>query len=188
MDDDTGVMHTASKAAQVREDIVPHGANGVYITPKGVKNDYLAAGNPDITPVGARAKFSARVRELVEMDKAEVTEHLASGGRAKEFVDAILWGVNQRPPDRTCLNLRAQIMKNVGEERRITVEFIHSLGAGSEAELRRYVEAARSVEGAGPHDGAERCVAYLAAYFDAFPEHRAPAVQRLGGYVPVEAG
>ena len=79
-------------------------------------------------------------------------------------------------------------MKLVGEEKRITVEFLNSLGASSEQQLRSYVEAAKSVEGASLHDSAERCVAFLEVYFNANPELRGAAVKRLGGYVPVEAG
>ena len=51
-----------------------------------------------------------------------------------------------------------------------------------------WIHAAKSVEGAGPHDGAERCVAYLEAYLNVYPEQRAAAVKRLGGLVPVEMG
>jgi hypothetical protein len=76
-------------------------------------------------------------------------------------------------------------MKLIGEERRVIVEFVNRLGARSEDDLRRYVETARSVEGVGPHEGAERCVAYLEAYFNAFPEQRHAAIKRLGGAVPV---
>jgi hypothetical protein len=37
----------------------------------------------------------------------------------------------------------------------------------------------------GPHDGAERCVAYLEAYVSAYPEQRGEIVRRLGGLVAV---
>ena len=116
----------------------------------------------------------------------EVREQFAGGEMVADYVKAIHEGLKVR--DRTALHLYSQVMKLVGEERRITVEFINSLGAGSEEELRRYVEAARSVEGAGPHEAAERCVAYLEAYFNANPEQRHAAVKRFGGYVPVEMG
>ena len=59
------------------------------------------------------------------------------------------------------------------------------LTAESEKELRAYVESAKSVEGAGPHDGASRCTDYLEAYLNLYPEQRASVVKRLGGLVPI---
>lgn len=139
----------------------------------------------DVVALGKRKELAAHIRELVNSHADEVRGGLATSETARAYVDTIKWGVAQRPPDRTCLNQYAAIMKLVGEERRITVEFIHSLGVQSEAELRTYIDRAKSVEGVGPHDGAERCVAYLEAYFNAYPEQRSAAVKRLGGYVPV---
>jgi hypothetical protein len=75
-------------------------------------------------------------------------------------------------------------MKLMGEERRIVIEFVTGLGVRDEADLRRMVDMAKSVEGVGPHDGAERCVSYLEAYFNAFPDQRPSALKRMGGYVP----
>ena len=141
-----------------------------------------------VVPMGKRQELAAHIRALVAAHGDAIREQLATPEVAKEYCDTIRWGVTQRPPDRTCLNQYASIMKLVGEERRITVEFIHSLGVQSEEELKRYVDAAKSVEGAGPHDGAERCVAYLEAYLNAFPESRGTFVRRLGGLVPVEMG
>ena len=141
-----------------------------------------------VVAMGARKELATHIRSLVAAHGDAIREQLATPEVAKEYCDTIRWGVTQRPPDRTCLNQYASIMKLVGEERRITVEFIHSMGASSEEELKRYVDAAKSVEGAGPHDGAERCVAYLEAYLNAFPDSRGTFVRRLGGLVPVEMG
>jgi hypothetical protein len=136
--------------------------------------------------VGARQRQAALVRRLVEEAGDSIREELASPAVVKSWCESIRQGVKLR--SRTEMNLYAQVMRLLGEERRITVEFIHSLGAKSEDELRRYVDAAKSVEGAGPHDGAERCVAYLEAYFNVYPEQRGASVRRMGGYVPVEVG
>lgn len=145
---------------------------------------------PGPVAMGSRTAFASQVRALVEATGNDVREALAKRDVVEDFCLTIHEGIKPfsktgRPPDRTCLNQYAQIMKLVGEERRITVEFIHGLGAKSEEELRRYVDAAKSVEGAGPHDGAERCVAYLEAYLNVYPEQRAASLRRLGGYVPV---
>lgn len=139
-----------------------------------------------VVPLGQRREYTARVRALVAQAGDSAREAFADPAIVAAYVKAIHDGIMVR--DRTALNLYSQVMKLIGEERRITVEFIHSLGASSEEELKRYVDAAKSVEGAGPHDGAERCVAYLEAYLNAFPEGRGAFVRRLGGYVPVEAG
>ena len=144
---------------------------------------HMAAVPDDLTATGSRREFTARVRALVEGAGERVREEFAEPDTVALYCKAIRAGIVAR--DRTALNLYAQIMKLVGEERRITVEFIHSLGARSEKELRDYVEAAKSVEGAGPHEGAARCVDYLEAYLNLNPGQRESVVRRLGGLVPV---
>lgn len=136
-----------------------------------------------VVPMGQRRAYVAQVRALVDTQGAKVREGLADDAVVKEYVAAIRRGI--QTGSRTEMNLYAQIMKLVGEERRITVEFINSLGAKDEQELRRLVDIAKSGEGASIHDSAERCVAFLEAYFNAYPEQRLAAVRRLGGYVPV---
>lgn len=136
--------------------------------------------------MGSRREFAVKVRELVAGAGDTVRERFSSDEVVADYVRTIHAGI--KAGDRTALRLYSEVMKLVGEERRITVEFIHSLGARSEEELKRYVDAAKSVEGAGPHDGAERCVAYLEAYLNVYPEQRGAAVKRLGGLVPVEMG
>ena len=140
----------------------------------------------DVAAYGARAKQAAIVKAMVAEAGDLVREELAQPSVVKAWCDSLREGIKLR--SRTEMNLYAQVMKLVGEERRITVEFIHSMGASSETELRRYVEAAKSVEGVGPHDGAERCLAYLEAYLNVYPDQRSGAVRRLGGYVPVDMG
>lgn len=134
-----------------------------------------------MVPMGARREFTARVRALVAEAGDVAREGLARPEVVSDYVATIHRGV--KAGDRTALRLYSEVMKLVGEERRITVEFIHSLGARSEGELRKYVEAAKSVEGAGPHDGAARCVDYLEAYLNLYPDQRASMVKRLGGLV-----
>ena len=141
----------------------------------------------DTVPVGDKLEFTRQVRDLVAVAGDKIRDGLADEDTVKDYVRTIKLGIRD-PKNKTCLNLYSQVMKLVGEERRVVVEFVNRLGARSEDELRRYVETAKSVEGVGPHDGAERCVAYLEAYFNAFPEQRGAAVKRLGGYVPVQMG
>lgn len=138
----------------------------------------------DVVPVGDKLEFTKRVRDLVSAAGDSIRDGLADDDTVKDYVRTIKLGIRD-PKNKTCLNLYAQVMKLVGEERRVVVEFVNRLGARSEDELRKYVETAKSVEGVGPHDGAERCVAYLEAYFNAFPEQRHAAIKRLGGSVPV---
>jgi len=146
---------------------------------------YARDRSQDVIPFGSRKELAAQIRALVAAHGEEIRAGLATPEVARDYIDVIKWGMKQRPPDRTCLNQYALVMKLVGEETRITVEFISSLGARSEDELRRYVEAAKSVEGVGPHEGAERCVAYLEAYFNMNPDQRPAAIRRMGGHVPV---
>ncbi len=141
-----------------------------------------------VVAMGSRREFAARVKDLVERDREFVMERLGGDEAAGEFVDAVRWGVTQRPPDRTCMNIRAAIMKSVEEDAQRVRDVYISIGASSEEEARAKIALANSVEGAGPHDGAERCVAYLEAYLNMFPEQRGAAVKRLGGLVPVEMG
>jgi hypothetical protein len=102
----------------------------------------------------------------------------------KEFCDTLKWGASREVMDRTCINAVMSVLKLVGEERRVTVEFIHSLGASSEEQLRAYVEAAKSVDGASLDDAAERCTAFMETWLNANPQHRVAVVKRLGGMVP----
>lgn len=168
--------------------VVPQPSTGVTLPNGRVvgKRDGWVPPADDLTPVGARREFTNRVRALVETAGNQALEALAAPDAVSEYVDAIRAGVRAR--DRTALHIYAKQMKMIDQDKTITLEFYHRFGVKGEDELKRYVDAARSVEGAGPHDGAERCVAYLEAYLNAFPEQRGPAVKRLGGYVPVEAG
>jgi hypothetical protein len=134
--------------------------------------------------MGARKDFTAKVRGLVEVAGNEVREAFAAPEMVQLAIKTIREGMEVR--DRTCVNLYFQTMKMVGEDRRITVEFIHSLGAKDESELKRYVDAAKSVEGAGPRDGAMRCAEFLRAYFDVNPQDRTALAQLMGLYAPVE--
>ena len=142
----------------------------------------------DTVAYGSRAKQAAMVKAMVAQAGDLVREELARPEVVRDFCSSLREGIKPGVRSRTEMNLYAQVMKLVGEERRITVEFMHSFGVSSEEELRRYVEAAKSVEGVGPHDGAERCIAYLEAYLNVYPDQRGASVKRLGGYVPIEAG
>ncbi len=132
---------------------------------------------------GTRKEFAAMAHQLVEDNRNTILYELGQPEVARSWCDSLKIGIAAR--DRTAMNLYPQVMKLLGEERRIVVEFVTGLGVRDEGELKRMVDMAKSVEGVGPHDGAERCVAYLEAYFNAFPDQRPSALKRLGGYVPV---
>ena len=136
-----------------------------------------------VRPYGARNRFTDMAKKLVADCGDVVRAELAQPSVAKLFCDSIKAGLVAR--DRTAMHLYATIMRLVGEQRMIVVEFVAGLGVKSEDELRKLIGMAKSVEGVGPHDGAERCVSYLEAYFNAFPEQRSAALKRLGGYIPV---
>lgn len=138
-----------------------------------------------VVAMGSRRELATRAKELVAVAADTVRAEICEPEYVKEFVATLKHGASRGVMDRTCLNIVSQIYKLLGEERKLTVEFIHSLGVQSEAELRTYIERGRSVEGVGPHDGAERCAAYLEAYLRAFPEQRETLVKRMGGLVAV---
>ena len=143
-----------------------------------------ARGVVGMRAMGARRELTAQVREMVAVAADTVREEMSEPGFVREFCETLKYGSSREVMDRTCINATLQILKLVGEERRITVEFIHSLGASSEEQLKSYVEAAKSVEGASLHDSAERCLSFLEVYFNAHPQTRVAGVKRLGGQVP----
>ena len=143
-----------------------------------------AAGTIGTRPVGARRDLTERARALVAVAGDTVREELCQPNVVKEFCDTIRYGSSREVMDRTCLNIQAQVYRLLGEERKLVVEFCHSLGVSTEQELRAYVDAARSVEGASEHDTAERVTAYLEKYLDRNPQMRVAIVRRLGGQVP----
>jgi len=157
--------------------------------PRMSKDAYLAkrmAGRPaeGLMPRGGRIALAQTAKELVERAGDEMREWFVSDTPFRQkFVETLKQGAIER--DRTCLNIVSQIYKLVGEERRLVVEFVHSLGAKSEEELRRMVEAVKAAEGADVLDGVERAAAYLEAALTIHPEHRQAVVLRLGGVVPI---
>lgn len=138
--------------------------------------------------MGGRKDFVARADALMAEASAGIKADLASDkGFAAEFLSTLKFGASKAVMDRTCIAIMARLYKLTGEERQLTIELVHRLGASSEEQLAAYVQSAKSVEGATLHDSAERCVAFLEAYMNVHPEARQAAVRRLGGYVPVEA-
>lgn len=135
---------------------------------------------------GRKQDFSAMAKLAVEMHRDVVLTTLATKENARKFCEVTIKGMEEGK--RTQYIAFKDMMKLVGAERKLIIEFVQSMGVKSEDDLRRYVEAARSVEGAGPHDGADRCVNYLDAYCGVYPDQRALIIKRLGGYIPVEMG
>ena len=135
-------------------------------------------------PVGRRKAYADKVRALTEVAGAQVREQLATPDVVASFCGAIKDGIVER--DRTALNLYAQVMKLVGEERKLIVEFVHSMGAKSEDELRRMFMSAKQAEGADIVTAIERCTAFLEGALPMHEQHRQVVIRRLGGYLPVD--
>lgn len=135
--------------------------------------------------VGKRREYAAQVRELVERAGDTVRAGLAGEETVREYVEAIKAGVRAR--SRTEMRLYAEVMKLLGEERKLVVEFVHSLGASGESELRRIVEAYKSAGEADTLTAIERMTTALEAMLPMHEEHRGMVIRRLGGYLPVSA-
>jgi len=139
-----------------------------------------------VVPFGARNQFTARVRELVDAAGDQTAEELAAPENVKRWVSSLMKGVDVR--DRTCMNLYAKVLRMVDNGEELLANVLRRLGEADEAKAAAYIAAAKSVEGAGPHEAAERCEAYLEAYYSMNEERRPAGIRRLGGYVPVEQG
>lgn len=135
--------------------------------------------------MGGRKDLVKRARELVEVARATVEAEMASPESVRDFCEAINYGATKEVMDRTCLNLKAQILRLVSQERVLLVEYVRQLGASSEDEARKAVEAYRSADGADLVTAIERCVAFLEGALPMHEEHRGMVVRRLGGYLPV---
>lgn len=134
---------------------------------------------------GKRQDLVKQADGLMEAAGASIKADLAADtGYAKEFLSTLKFGASRECMDRTCIGIMARLYKLAGEENKLTIELVHRMGASSEEQLRQYVEAAKSVEGASLHDSAERCVSFLEQYLNAHPQMRVQAVKRLGGQVP----
>jgi len=147
---------------------------------------YRRAGRPEaeLMPHGGRVALAETAKGLVERAGDRMRQSFAEDDQfISDFVATLKAGALDR--DRTCVNTVARIYRLVDEERKLVVEFVHSLGASSEEELRRMVEAVKAAEGADVLDGVERAAAYLEAALTIHPEHRDAVVRRLGGMVPV---
>lgn len=134
-------------------------------------------------PMAGRDSFSRMALSLVEAAGDEIRVKLAAPEMVSDFVTAIHSGLKVR--DRTCLNLYPRLLKMVDDEKKLIVEVWANLGVRDAEEARAKIAMAQSVEGMGPHDGADRCVEYLGAYLSAFPKQRDSVVRRLGGVTEV---
>lgn len=134
-------------------------------------------------PLGGRDAFSRMALTLVEQAGDEIRTSLAAPEVVSDFVTAIHSGLKVR--DRTCLNLYPRLLKMVDDEKKLIIEIWDSLGVKDAGEARAKIAMAQSVEGMGPHDGADRCLEYLSAYLSAYPDRRHAIVKRLGGVTEV---
>ena len=134
-------------------------------------------------PLGGRDAFSRMALSLVEQAGDAIRTGLAAPEVVSDFVTAIHSGLKVR--DRTCLNLYPRLLKMVDDEKKLIIEIWDSLGVKDAGEARAKIAMAQSVEGMGPHDGADRCLEYLSAYLSAYPDRRHAIVKRLGGVTEV---
>jgi len=145
----------------------------------------------DVLPFGSRKAFAAQVHALVEMHGDLVRERLVAPDVVDDFCTTIHEGIQPysktgRPPDRTCLNQYAVITKLLGEQDKVVNNFFIRFGVKTEGELAAKVSLAQSIEGMTADEGAERCEAFLEAFYNTkLPERRQAGIRRLGGYVPV---
>jgi hypothetical protein len=144
---------------------------------------YDSIGRDGTVITGRRKEFHELASRLVDENADLIRQELSTPDVRKLFLDALKAGLVRR--ERHCINEYSRIMRLAGEEYRVVMEFAVQFGASSPDHLRKMVDMAKSVEGVGPHDGAERCASYLEAYLNAFPEQRQAVIRRLGGYVPV---
>lgn len=134
--------------------------------------------------VGARREITARARSLVERARGQV-ETLVAGDEqfVIDFVSMLKAGAKER--DRTCVQAILMILKLVGQENTLVIEWVKRTGASTEDELRRIVEAYKSAGEADTLTAIERMTTALEAMLPLHEEHRGMVVRRLGGYLPV---
>ena len=134
-------------------------------------------------PLGARNAFSRMALALVEAAGDEIRTTIAGPEYKQAFCTSVLAGL--RVGDRTVMNMYPRLLKMVDEEKQLIIALWDNLGVSGHDEARRKIEMAQSVEGMGPHDGADRCLEYLSAYLSAYPDRRHAIVRRLGGVTEV---
>ena len=134
---------------------------------------------------GSRKALLAKARELVATAGAEVQRAIAGDPEfIRDFCQMLKDGSKAR--DRTCVNAVLTILKLQGQERVLLVEYVRQLGASSEEEARKAVEAYRSAGGADLETAIERCTAFLEGALPMHEQHRGMVVRRLGGYLPID--
>lgn len=146
-----------------------------------------ARGSADTRLMGGRRELTRRAKELVEIAGARVQQEIAGDD---EYISSLIKVLKDGSllKDRTCMAAVLTILKLQGQERVLLVEYVRQLGASSEEEARRAVEAYRSAGGADLETAIERCTAFLEGALPMHEQHRGMVIRRLGGYLPVESG
>jgi len=132
---------------------------------------------------GKRRELRARVQGLLEVANAQMVESFATRQYVQEFCATLKKGA--RILDRTCIAAIMQIMSGVDAERKQLLEFIRSLGASGEQELRQKIQAYNDAGEADTLTAIERMTTALEAMLPLHEGHRAVVIRRLGGYLPV---
>lgn len=134
---------------------------------------------------GSRKAAAARAMALVAQAGDYVRSRIAGDADfIRSYVDMLKYGASREVMDRTCINIVNAILKLQGEERKLVVEFVNSIGVQDEAELRRIVDQYRGAEGADVVTAIERCTTFLEGALPMHEAHRAVVVRRLGGVLP----
>jgi hypothetical protein len=134
---------------------------------------------------GKRKELRARVRELIETNRAQMTTEFSTQEEVHAFCETIKAG--RKIFDRTCIQMEHEILTGIGAETNQLLEFIRSFGVEREADLRQRIEAYNQADAVDTLTAIERLTTALEAMLPMHPEHRGVVIQRLGGYLPVES-
>ena len=132
---------------------------------------------------GRKLDFARMAKEAVELHRDIVLSEMMTPQNARDFIRVTVEGM--KTGQRTQYRAYMEMAKLAGAENKLVVEFIHSLGASGEDQVRRAVQAYQSADGAGTLDAIERLTEALSQLLHIEPTQRDSVVMRLGGIVPV---
>jgi hypothetical protein len=132
---------------------------------------------------GRKKDFGALAKQAVEQHRDLVLSEMLTEENARKFIEVTVNGMKRG--DRTQYRAYMEMAKLAGAETKLIVEFIHSIGAKSEDEVKRAVQTMQSAEGASTLDTISRLTEALSALLNIEPTQRDFVVRQLGGIVPV---
>ena len=133
---------------------------------------------------GERTEFVAIARTIMEEGRAKFATEMAGDDKfLHDFAEVLKKGARAFDPD--SMKIVARMLSWMQEERRLVVEFVRSLGASSEDELKEMVEAYRSAGDGDTLTAIERLTTGLEALLPLHEGHRPMVVKRLGGVIAI---